>query len=718
VLRSWVRAGFSVLVGALYLTAIYALFVQEPLVPAKEVLLGKEAREISNYVSVRFAADIARIGRDLGLTAFGVGGALGLVAHALLSVRDWLRDRRRRRHRALHLAFVLVLVITLHASVLFASMSRWPQLYTEVFWSRGGSLAEIERTVVDRLGTHRLLFGYSVALVLYLFGLPRTWMRLGARIRAASPAAFATVVASCLAGVGLPLAFDALRPRPAIAPSSPARGADAHASTKKRPSLLIIASDGLRADRLRSDIAPHLTREADRGVRFDRAYVAIPRTFESWTTILTGRYPHHHGIRTSFPRYEDVKDTLPTVAASLRAGGWVTAAVSDYAGDIFGEADFGFSYLDVPPLSFIRVLERTGIERSAPLLPFLQTVPGRAAFPAIRLWAAAADPELVADDAISFLRRLDHRPFCLVVFFSTTHFPYAAPAPYHARYASPDYAGAFRYDKNVRATVTETPDEVDTRQIRALYDGAITAVDDAAGRLLAELERLALADDTIVVVSADHGETLFERGRGQGHGDHLLGDESVHVPLAIYDPRLASKGRTEHSIVSSVDIAPTLLELLDVTPLQGVDGRSLAGSLRGEPLEPRPAFVESALHLVDHPGAPPGSHYPAPSFRKMLEVDTEHGDRLVVQKDVLGPSLMHRHRMVRDGRYKLVYMPTPKGVVYRLYDVERDPEELTDIYDAEPEAAKRLRDLLWRWMLEDPLVERDGDLLVTRGGAR
>src|SRR6185369_686031 len=135
------------------------------------------------------------------------------------------------------------------------------------------------------------------------------------------------------------------------------------------------------------------------------------------------------------------------------------------------------------------------------------------------------------------------------------------------------------------------PDADDVKQIQALYDGAVTAIDDAIGRVLRTLERLGIADRTIVVVTADHGETLFDHGHGQGHGDHLFGDEVTHVPLVVYDPRVKA-ARTEPHVVRDVDIAPTLYELAGVPAAPALDGRSFAPALRGEPIDPRTAFAE------------------------------------------------------------------------------------------------------------------------------
>ncbi|HVJ90370.1 MAG TPA: sulfatase-like hydrolase/transferase, partial [Labilithrix sp.] len=193
---------------------------------------------------------------------------------------------------------------------------------------------------------------------------------------------------------------------------------------------------------------------------------------------------------------------------------------------------------------------------------------------------AAADPMLLADDIEVVLRSMRDKPFFAVAFFSTAHFPYAAPAPYYSKYTSAAYRGRFKYHKplGLGAATELGPVAEDIRQIQQLYDGAVTSIDDAIGRVLRRLERLGLAERTVIVVTADHGETLFDDGHGQGHGDHLFGDEGTHVPLVIYDPRMQAKGaRTsgadasasghrESRIVRDVDLAPTLYELAGMPP--------------------------------------------------------------------------------------------------------------------------------------------------------
>src|SRR5205085_9309483 len=135
------------------------------------------------------------------------------------------------------------------------------------------------------------------------------------------------------------------------------------------------------------------------------------------------------------------------------------------------------------------------------------------------------------------------------------------------------------------------PDDEDVTQIRALYDGAVTAIDDAVARVLGTLRSLGLDKNTIVVVTAAHGETLYDYGHGQGHGDHLFGDESTHVPLVVVDPR--RKG-TAHSpaIARDVDIAPTVYDLTGIAPGPNLDGRSLVPILDGNAMPPVFAYAE------------------------------------------------------------------------------------------------------------------------------
>ena len=375
-----------------------------------------------------------------------------------------------------------------------------------------------------------------------------------------------------------------------------------------------------------------------------------------------------------FPRWEERARDFDAVPERLAGAGWATGVVSDYAGDIFSRIDLGFEQRDVPEFDFRQLVRQRALEVETPLLPVLDSRIGRLAFPVLREMNDAADPALLAASAVRTMRALEAEgPFFLVVFFSTAHFPYAAPAPYYRRFTDSAYRGRYKYHKPVGLGREALPDERDQKQVRALYDGAVSAIDGAAQGILDAIESDGIADDTVVVVTADHGETLYDHGHGQGHGDHLFGDEGTHVPLVVVDPRHPRAAR-EDAVVRDVDLAPTLYELTGVSPPADLDGRSLEPALDGQPLPPALAYAETELWFTEEiPGLPPELRLPYPGIARLTEVDTQHGDQVVLEREMRPLTIMARHRMVRDERWKLIYVPTRRGVRWMLYDTRDDP---------------------------------------------
>jgi arylsulfatase A-like enzyme len=416
-----------------------------------------------------------------------------------------------------------------------------------------------------------------------------------------------------------------------------------------------------------------------------------------------------------FPRWEERARDFDALPARLAKAGYATGVVSDYAGDIFSRIDLGFGTADVPEFDFRQLVRQHALEAETPLLPLLHSRLGRLAFPVLREMNDAADPSLLAKDAIGMLRRLDARgPFFLVVFFSTAHFPYAAPAPYYRRFTDPAYRGRYKYHKPVGLGREEPADAEDEAQVRGLYDGAVAAIDDAAASVLGALKSDGIDKNTIVVVTADHGETLFDHGHGQGHGDHLFGDEGTHVPLVVYDPRVGAP-RREGAIARDVDLAPTIYALTGVAPPGDIDGQSLAPALEGTPPAPALAYAETGLWFTESIlGLPDDLRMPYPGVGRLTEVDTRHGDELVLRTAMKPLTLVAKHRMVRDDRWKLVYVPTRSGVKWLLYDTREDPGEERDVAAAHPDVLARLRGELMAWMKNDVAMTERGGFLVPR----
>jgi arylsulfatase A-like enzyme len=688
--------------GAVYMLALVGWSSSKP---AEEVpqrgAKDTGAGLVLKLLTQAYHDEIVRLTIAFVGAAVGIGALLGLAAWGLV----WLRaslvgERPSPRRTALSAAPIVAL---LHAWILATHMATWPQLYDRS-WVHG---EEWQRSAIhwltDEVGAGTASLVGVAAIALWVLGplrvalgprriaeLGRRLARLGRRRAVRALVAAACVVAITFTGRHRVIGW--LRGDPS------------------RPSVLILAADSLRLDRLEPRVAPRLSAFADRGVRFENAFTPLPRTLSSWTSMLTGRWPHHHGVRTMFARWED-RGGLDALPSRLAKDGYRTTVVSDYAGDMFRLADYGFERSVSPVQSAREVVRGIALGRVSPLLPFLHTSLTWRLYPAVRGLTQGSDPEMVADDAIAELCRLDERPEFTTVFFSTTHFPYAAPWPYYQRFTTPGYEGAFKYEKKVSFAREQMTTPANIRQIRGLYDGAVASVDAAAGRVLDALDACGLAKSTIVVVTSDHGEILFEDGHDQGHGDTLFSDQALRVPLAIVDPR-APAARREAAVVRNIDLAPTLYALTGTTPPADLDGRSLAPALRGEPLAPTTTFAETGIWMTEWVDLPPGLRIPYPPVPRSLEVDFEHGDEIVVRRDVAPATIVARHRMVHDARYKLVYAPARDGAHYFLYDLARDPSGLHDVAPEEPALARRYEDELWAWMLEDPrVVRRDGWLV-------
>jgi arylsulfatase A-like enzyme len=733
-------------VGAFYVVGLAALAGSSAGGVDSDVGDVRRAEALETFIAKRFPAEIVRMKVGVVATAVALGVVLGLLAEVLLRLRH-SSPRLARRSSARALVESALLVATTHAVLVMWAMADAPQLYAGRWYARGGLARTIQVLATDWLGPRGIVLGAVALAIVYVrpkrlaylarragLALRRPWRGLVARAARRSVVPLVALAAAAFADGRAEdrwvCAAHAASAPPAASPSAVASGSGPALATKdgKPLNVLILAADSLRNDRLEGRLAPNLTQLAARGTRFDRAYVSLPRTFPSWVTILTGRHAHHHGVRSMFPTWEERAKDFDALPNRFARAGYQTAVVSDYAGDIFARIDLGFSRVDTPSFDFRQVIRQKVLERETPLLPVLHSHVGRRLFPVMRELASAADPMLLADDVEAALRDVKNKPFFMTVFFSTAHFPYAAPSPYYAKYTDPKYRGRFKYHKPLglgRASEAP-PDAEDIRQIQALYDGTVTGIDDAMGRVLRALDRLELADRTIVVVTADHGETLFDNGHGQGHGDHLFGDESTHVPLLIYDPRaggaakgkIAPEGRRETKVVREVDLAPTLYELAGIAPPPDLDGRSLAPAIRGEPIEPRFAYAETELWFTEEiPSLPPELRMPYPGLVALNELDSRHNAEVVLKREMVAPTLMARHRMVRDERYKLLYIPTRASVRYMLFDTEKDPGETKDVSAVLPNEVTRLRAELWAWMLKDPLMEQKDGYLVPREGA-
>jgi arylsulfatase A-like enzyme len=345
----------------------------------------------------------------------------------------------------------------------------------------------------------------------------------------------------------------------------------------------------------------------------------------------------------------------------------------------------------------------------------------------LKEFASLGNPAFVERDVKRQLRRLRGEDrFLLTVFFSCTHFPYSPPWPYYRKYTDPAYPGLSKYNKINRINADEEVAPEDIRQINALYDGAIRATDDAIAGIVQALADDGLADNTIVVFIADHGENLYEPEAMMGHGDHLRHPYSLKMPLIIDDPRRGGHGQVVSATVRSIDLFPTLLELLgapvpadtDPNRAPGFAPASLVPGLDlPDALPDRPAYAETGLWFVhDGPGFFQKQRLHYPDVTGICWFEEYYNREIVLRREWENFTEIAKHRMLIDRGWKVIYKPLPEGVGWELYDLTRDPMELHDLAGSRPDELARMQSRLYDFLLTRPGWTVAGGYFVPQSG--
>lgn len=492
--------------------------------------------------------------------------------------------------------------------------------------------------------------------------------------------------------------------------------------------ILFVMTDQQRADYLGcaghpSLRTPHLDALAADGVRFSRAYCNAPICGSSRMCFYTGRYALTHGAT-----WNGVPLSLAewTLGDHLRPLGYRTALVgkSHMTVDRAGLARLGLDP-DAPGLAFLRECGFEPVERDDglhpdPLVPadlaynrYLRELGYDGANP-WQDWANSAegpDGEILSgwylrhsplparvreehsetaymtDRAIAFIDEAGDAPWCLHLSYIKPHWPYIAPAPYHALYGPDDVPPANRgaaerarphpvHGAFMQHEDSETFARDAVRQaVIPPYMGLISQIDAHLGRLFDHLKARGLWDDTLIVFTSDHGDML---------GDHWLGEkelffeEAVRIPLIVRDPRpgaAASRGTVCDALVESIDLLPTFLEAAGGRdPGARLEGRSLAPLLAGR----------AATEI---------------GWRSAALAETDYAMRLARRRLGLGPQ-QARGAMLRGDRFKYIRWV---GQPEQLFDLAADPQEQTDLA-ADPVHAGTLAEM--RSTLIDRLMTR------------
>lgn len=452
--------------------------------------------------------------------------------------------------------------------------------------------------------------------------------------------------------------------------------------------VLLVSLDTTRADHLGcygSDrgLTPRIDALAREAVRFEHVLAPAPTTLASHTSMMTGLYPRRHGV----PRNGFVIDEANVMLAEvLRTAGFHTAAVlGSFALERHFDFDQGFAWFDQEFDVMFSLEEGTDQNQrlaenvTAAVLRHVDEVSGTPEGQRMFLFAHYFDP----------------------------HSPFAPPEPFAGRYAA-EGAPRISLGKDLdlatreqqRALIGEMPghravltqglmrpllDRVPegpfprSRYMADLYAAEVAYLDSQVGALLDGLEERGLLEETLVVITGDHGETFWEHGDFWNHGLWLF-DTTVRIPWILRFPEASGEegiegaGRVLPGPVSTVDLLPTLCELLELEPPAPLDGVSLVPALEGREQLRGPVFSEATQPWAER----------------------------VEQPDLAWPGDL-KPRAVRDGRWKYIHAPylAPRAGGYeQLFDLESDPGERVNLLQAPSgragveETRTRLRGLL------------------------
>ena len=493
--------------------------------------------------------------------------------------------------------------------------------------------------------------------------------------------------------------------------------------------VLFLAVDSLRPDMIDAEHTPHLQRLIAESIYFPHTLVTQPRTGPSWTATLTSMAPLSNGIETMFPdaRHSQVENfSLPAHLSSL---GYRTAVFSEYAGEFFSRASFGFQVRAVPSVELKDITGQMLMMRLPSVLAaasvlytqgsFGRSLLGRRIDNLLRGMANFASPQVLEDDILALAHRdtadadSARIPFFWLVFYSQPHFPYTSSSDFYPKYQVPGAAPELRFGRDALAEARiERPE--DREQLVGLYRAALAETDAAIGQLLQRLEAEDRLDNTIIVLMADHGEGLYECATCVGHGDNLRSMLTLEVPLAFHLPREQFpeiQPQRIESYVSQLDVYPTILSLLGHKPLASQEGVPLLNAKgRHSGVAQRDFFSETGEWLWPTP-AVPGDRIVYPVITEMAKL--ERG-RIAIDSKYLPEIRAAKQRAVIRPPYKLTYEPGASEVRYHLYQFEKDPLEAEDLAASQPELVSELKRSLRQSMLRHPHILELADYFLTR----
>jgi arylsulfatase A-like enzyme len=400
------------------------------------------------------------------------------------------------------------------------------------------------------------------------------------------------------------------------------------------PNVIWIVVDAMRYDHLGTygyqlNITPNIDDLAMDSVVFDNAITPGVYTFPVFESISTGKYGHN---LESVKLGRSLSQNETTLAEILRSNGYSTAA---FVGSPYQKAKYGFGqgfevYKDRTDFfEFYKTYDKFSLRETLTyFLPFYNKL-------------LRQDGERTAEeingDIFKWLDNNKQNPFFLFTWYYEPHVPYTQGKEYLD--PSEDIGNFYQFEKFRNDKVYSNVSDYMLNSLTKLYDAEIESADYNIGQLLDRLEELGIKDNTMIIISADHGEGFNEHGLFR-HG--YVYQEVIHVPLIIYYPKELNPQRINNA-VSLIDIFPTILNITNIKQPNNIDGFSLAPIIKKEPGISE-TYVLSELY---------GTKY-------------ELSNKQVA--------------VIQDGWKLIVVEPESKLISNGLYNLNTDPKEKTNLY--------------------------------------
>ena len=430
--------------------------------------------------------------------------------------------------------------------------------------------------------------------------------------------------------------------------------------------ILIIVVDALRQDHLgfngySRNTSPNIDKLAKEGACFTSSYTSLPRTDPSLMSILSGTYPHNHGLR--LVHGNKINKSFGYLPEILKAHNYKTCFMSGcgvYNADLSG----GFDYFDQISWKIKYKIRRNTLKLFNPA-NFL------------------GPAEQYTDFAINWIKKIKGNKFFLCYHIEDLHWPYDIPQPFEHMF-DPNYKGShdfntLKHGKFSRGELifghVKLPEE-ELQHAIAHYDGGIKYIDAQIGRLVDCLNEERIYEDTLIIITSDHGENFGEHNFYFQHGSSLY-EPSLKTPLIFRYPKSIPKGKIISQRVQNIDIMPTVLEMLGIPILDKIDGVSLLPLIKEK--------TKKSMSFI---------------FAESIEEHFKGNER------VFFPGIRGKWRAMIEGDWKIIYIPHPKNDIFELYNLKDDPEEKNNLIGKEKEIASHMKNKILEFL---KLQDNEGD---------